>query len=143
MVFEKADDVIDNYLKRENFTLEIGKEPTVIEEKIYIPHRDRFENDSSYYQVLFNTLSVSTQEKLNRKVSKIGSSSYSKEQLINEIAGILCVASVGLADEKCNANSGAYLKEWAKLIQGNNLEEKIWSCVTDAIKSYKCIFNLS
>lgn len=139
-VIAEADAIVTNYTERENFTVKYGTEPTVSFEKkeIIVPDRSRYKNDSDYYQILFNTVSASTAEKLKRYISgRYGSQSYSKEMLTNEIASILLLASCGLITQECQANSGAYLREWARIIQGNDLANKIAFSINEGINAYK------
>lgn len=139
----KAKEVLDSYGEKQNFFYESGNEPAVDFENytITLPVRERYNCDEDFYLVAFDTVSHSTAKELGRETGRYGGQTYSKEMLVNQITAILCLATCGLANNKESLiNSGAYMKEWASLIQGANLEDKVFNAVEKAIKSYNLIF---
>ena len=139
----KAKEVIDSYCQKQNWFIENGKEPDVDFDnyKIIIPKNTNFKCEEDFYLVAFDTISHSTAKTLKREIGKYGGSNYSREMLTNQITSILSLASCNLLNNKESIiNSGSYMKDWVRTIQGNNLQNKILQATEKAIKSYNLIF---
>lgn len=140
---ERAQAFWDNYLALANNGLEVidsnkaAYYPT--KDKIAMPKRELFENDSSFFATLFHEGAHSTGH--HTRLSRIkpedhmsfGSEPYAKEELIAEFASAMACATTGITNVVDNSIS--YIDNWIKvlkndpniLISGASLGEKAFS----------------
>ncbi len=84
---------------------------------IQLPEMDRFDDAEAYYGTLFHECAHSTghQKRLGRKLAGIHSrESYSREELVAEIASCLLCQRCGISREGELKNAAAYCEGWAK-----------------------------
>jgi len=88
-----------------------------------MPHLSQFKSASHYYSTLFHELihSTANSSRLDRDLSgRMGSPSYSFEELVAEIgAAFLCAVS-GIANERTIEDQGAYISHWQEFLQGDS-----------------------
>jgi antirestriction protein ArdC len=95
-----------------------------IDDFIQMPNPDKFESADSYYHTLFHELAHWTghASRLGREgvaqVARFGSATYSREELVAEMASAFVSAKVGITPDF--DNSAAYLKEWIKVLKGDS-----------------------
>lgn len=142
---ELSEKILTNYWEAENITI---KREGLSAEAFYMPAFDtirlpkieQFTSADEYYSTAFHESVHSTgaTNRLNRKVAnKFGSSDYSKEELVAEIgAAYLCNIS-GIATDKSNKNSSAYIQSWVNVLQNDN--KFIISAAAQAEKAVKYI----
>jgi len=90
---------------------------------VVVPKLEAFQNNESYYSVLFHELAHSTGHKsrLNRKEfseNKFGDEDYSKEELTAELTAAFLSATTGI-EQKTLPNSAAYIKGWLKALKND------------------------
>ncbi len=114
-------EVISDYLSREDITLQTTKEPQLppfyspSKDLVNISERSMYKNNDEYYMTLFHELTHSTghPKRLNRfevGSSKFGSEDYSLEELVAEIGANFLSAETGLNPDFLN--SVGYIKHW-------------------------------
>jgi antirestriction protein ArdC len=90
-----------------------------------MPARSRFVDAPHYYSTLFHELVHSTGHKsrLNRTFGDhFGDELYSKEELVAEMGAAFLCAVAGIANERTDRNTTAYIQNWiAKLEEDNRL----------------------
>jgi len=91
-------------------------------DRVRMPQKEDFHGNGEYYSILFHELGHSTghSSRVGRDLSptSFGSESYSKEELVAEIAACFLCSSVGI--EQTFDNSAAYLKGWLKRLKDDN-----------------------
>lgn len=90
---------------------------------VHMPTRNRFVDAPHYYATLFHELMHSTghQTRLDRAFgSTFGDELYSKEELVAEVgSGFLC-AIAGIANERTEQNTTAYIQNWITALKGDS-----------------------
>jgi antirestriction protein ArdC len=111
-----------------------------------MPHRSTFHTPASYYATMFHELAHSTghAKRLARFETAetnhaFGSESYSKEELIAEMASAFLCGMAGIERETL-PNSAAYLKSWIGRLKGD--AKLIVSAASQAQKAADLIANL-
>ena len=142
---EMSEKILTNYWEAENIVVKRGG---LSAESFYVPALDtirlpkieQFISADEYYSTAFHESVHSTgaANRLNRKVSnKFGNDDYSKEELVAEIgAAYLCNIS-GIATDRSNKNSSAYIQGWVNVLQNDN--KFIISAAAQAEKAVKYI----
>ena len=91
-----------------------------------MPPREAFTSEGAYYATLFHELAHSTghRSRLNRDsltgFAQFGDHSYSKEELVAEMAASFLLGESGLAAPELIDNSAAYLASWIKVLKGDS-----------------------
>src|SRR5690606_28213492 len=94
-------------------------------DKVNMPLRGSFKSPEEYFSTLFHELAHSTghQSRLNRRgigeQSWYGSESYSKEELVAELAASFLCAEAGI-ENRTFENSVGYLHGWLQQLKGNS-----------------------
>lgn len=124
----EAEAIIHNYAQRSGVTITHQKG----DEAFYSPSRDsvtlplieQFTNIAEYYSTAFHELAHSTghQSRLNRlkATAYFGSESYSKEELVAEIAAAALINMTGLETKNSFRNSAAYIQSWLSALKKDN-----------------------
>ena len=126
---EAAENVIRNYVNRENIVMDQG----AYNEAYYSPAKDlvhipllcQYENPELYYSVAFHELTHSTShpDRLNRPGFKnigFGSRDYSKEELIAEIGSMQILHGLGMKTDETIRDSVAYINGWLRALKNDN-----------------------
>ena len=93
---------------------------------VAMPPREAFTSEGAYYATLFHELAHSTghRSRLNRDsltgFAQFGDHSYSKEELVAEMAASFLLGESGLAAPELIDNSAAYLASWIKVLKGDS-----------------------
>ena len=94
-------------------------------DSVHMPARSRFVNAPHYYCTLFHELIHSTghEQRLKRTFGeRFGDKDYSREELVAEMGAAFLCAIAGVANERMEQNTTAYLQNWiARLEQDNRL----------------------
>lgn len=118
---DEAETLFQDYLKRESITLENGN----INRAFYNPQSDlinlpkigQYDSADEYYSTAFHEAAHSTghEKRLNRltKTAAFGSATYSKEELVAEIAAAFLCESCGIDTSKTIKNNAAYIRAWS------------------------------
>lgn len=94
------------------------------DDHVQMPPMRSFESAETYYSTLMHELAHSTghQSRLNRKEVtgsiRFGSGTYSKEELVAELASAFCCATVGL-DNSLIDNVASYINCWLKVLKSD------------------------
>lgn len=148
---EEAENILRDYIKRENITLEY----TAGDKAYYSPSRDlihlplmeQFRDASEYYSTAFHEATHSTMKetRCNRmeerkgKLVAFGSDEYSKEELVAEIGSANIMNILGIETKKSFRNSTAYIQSWLQVIK--NDVRFVISASSKAEKAVKYILN--
>lgn len=148
---EKAENILNDYITRENITLE----HTAGDNAYYSPRRDlihlplmeQFRDVSEYYSTAFHEATHSTMKetRCNRmedrkgKLVAFGSNEYSKEELVAEIGSANIMNILGIETTKSFRNSTAYIQNWLEVLK--NDVRFIISASSKAEKAVKYILN--
>ena len=95
-------------------------------DKVQMPVQIEFDNDESYYSVLFHELAHSTgaKKRLNRFSANdsniFGSETYSKEELVAEMTASFLCAETGIGNDLLIENTAAYIKGWSEAIKNGD-----------------------
>lgn len=120
-----AETVFDNYISRENITLQHSDLNhayySPIQDLINLPQINQFKEAEKYYGTAFHESAHSTghSSRLKRidKVSRFGSQSYSKEELVAEMAAAFVCGSIGIDSSALVENTAAYLENWSNVLK--------------------------
>ena len=94
-----------------------------VKDIIGIPDMAFFESSDAYYSTLFHEMAHSTghSSRLNRKevvnTASFGTNDYSKEELVAEFTAYFLCNACGIANERLQENTTAYLQSWIKVLQ--------------------------
>ena len=147
---EYAESIINEYVSREtiNFSNAINSNRAFyapFADKVVVPNKSSFENESEYYSTAFHELTHSTgaKSRLNRdgivKNDGFGNNLYSKEELIAEMGAAMLLHITNLNIPTTLTNNAAYIKGWLKQIKE---EPKILVfAASQAEKAVKYILN--
>lgn len=124
---EKAENIINNYLKRENIEIiESNKAAYNIGvDKIKMPNIDKFDSSDHYYSTFFHEAVHSTgaSKRLNReevvKSDGFGQANYSKEELIAEFGASYLCGITGINNEAVTKNNIAYIQGWLSALKND------------------------
>lgn len=127
---EQAEQIMSDYLNRENITLEQSASdkayysPT--QDLVHLPLMEQFKNQAEYYSTAFHELTHSTGHKtrLDRldaglKSASFGSSEYSKEELVAELGSAYILNSLGIETTHSLRNSAAYIQSWLTVLKSD------------------------
>jgi antirestriction protein ArdC len=114
-----------------------------LSDSIHLPLKDAFHSSEEFYSTQFHELAHSTghQKRLNRPDAfgnDFGSVSYSKEELVAEMASAFLCAHCGI--EKTIQNSSAYIAGWLKAFRGD--KRMVITAASAAHKAYNFILGL-
>ena len=144
-----AENVIRAYVEREKIEVVYGGDSAffrhgpAIPDLIQIPARTQFAAASEYYSTHFHemTHSTGTAARLNRGFgTRFGDHAYSREELVAEFGAALSLARLGMQEERTEANSAAYLANWAKALKGEEGGKMLVKACSEAEKAVKYIF---
>jgi antirestriction protein ArdC len=88
-----------------------------------MPARSRFVDVPHYYSTLFHELVHSTghASRLNRTFGdRFGDELYSKEELVAEMGAAFLCAIAGIANERTDRNTTAYIQNWIAALEEDN-----------------------
>lgn len=144
---EQAEEIINNYITRENISLVYGGDDafyTPAIDKITLPERFKFKkNTAEFYSTAFHEITHSTgaKNRLDRlqKISFFGSQDYSKEELVAEIGACGLLNLLNIETKASFTNSVAYIQSWIKQLKNDN--KLIVSASAKAEKAIKYIIN--
>lgn len=94
-------------------------------DRVEMPERVAFEDETAYYRVLFHELIHSTghRTRLERdgvaNPARFASHEYSEEELVAEMGASILASFAGISNERDEANSAAYLDHWLKKLKQN------------------------
>ncbi|PKL28913.1 MAG: hypothetical protein CVV46_03680 [Spirochaetae bacterium HGW-Spirochaetae-2] len=113
---------------------------------VSIPIKGAFDTPQDYYSTLFHELAHATghEKRLGRfKTEKVNhqfaSRSYSKEELVAEMASCFVLNELGIETEQTESNSLAYLDGWVKTLKGD--ARMIVQASGKAVKAAQFILN--
>jgi antirestriction protein ArdC len=123
-----AESIINEYVSREtiNFSNAINSDRAFyapFADKVVVPNKISFENESEYYSTTFHELTHSTgaKNRLNRdgivKNDGFGNEKYSKEELVAEMGAAMLLHITNLDIPTTLTNNAAYIKGWLKQIK--------------------------
>ena len=146
---EEAEKALNDYINRSgvNFEAVNGSNEafySISNDKIVVPHMIQYTNVNEYYSVIYHEAGHSTGHKsrLDRldKNASFDSQTYSKEELIAEIASCMTLNILGLEIPETFENSIAYIQNWKqKLIDDNKI---ILQSANQAQKAVNMILNI-
>ena len=143
---EQADNVIDDYVKRERVTYvekmcnDAYYSPLL--DMVTVPCKKQYEEVAEFYSTTFHELTHSTghKKRLNRfEVSSFGKEAYSKEELVAEIGSASILNLLGIETSQSFENSAAYISAWLKRLK--NDKRLIVSAAGKAEKAVNLILN--
>ena len=143
---EQADNVIDDYVKRERVTYvekmcnDAYYSPLL--DMVTVPCKKQYEEVAEFYSTTFHELTHSTghKKRLNRfEVSSFGKEAYSKEELVAEIGSASILNLLGIETSQSFENSAAYISAWLKKLK--NDKRLIVSAAGKAEKAVNLILN--
>lgn len=122
-----AQSLVDGYLERASIRLKHGGDRAFYSpslDYIQMPMQAAFDVPDAYYSTLFHECGHSTghRSRLDRKFAPdqvFGSVDYSKEELVAEFAAAYLCASVGISNERVEANHAAYIQGWLKALKND------------------------
>lgn len=144
---EQAENIISNYLERENIKLIFGGDSAFYSphsDYINLPNKYQFgKNTAEYYSTAFHEITHSTgaKNRLARLNSNafFGNEEYSKEELVAEIGASAMLNILDIETKSSFNNSVAYIQSWIKALKNDN--KLIVSASTKAEQAVKYIFN--
>jgi antirestriction protein ArdC len=92
-------------------------------DSIHMPARSRFIDAPHYYGTLFHELVHSTghESRLHRIFGdRFGDELYSKEELVAEMGAAFLCAIAGIANERTDRNTAAYIQNWISALEEDN-----------------------
>jgi len=92
-------------------------------DSVHMPARCRFVDAPHYYSTMFHELVHSTghETRLNRTFGDhFGDELYSKEELVAEMGAAFLCAIAGIANERTDRNTTAYIQNWIAKLEANN-----------------------
>ena len=95
-----------------------------LEDRIFMPLRESFENPEEYYSTLFHEMTHSTghRRRLGRKtlvdLCPFGSTNYSKEELVAEMGAAMLCGESGIENRTID-NSASYIASWLSKLRGD------------------------
>lgn len=123
---EKAQKVLDTYLKEEGICLEHQEGDKACYypawDRITLPSISEFKTAEAYYSTAFHEAIHSTGAKgrLNRQLSSVLKlHDYSKEELIAEMGSAMLMGACGIRTLSTELNSAAYMRSWIKTLENN------------------------
>lgn len=124
---EKAEEIILNYIEREQIQLCYGGDRAYYQpstDKIQLPPKNAFNgNASEFYSTAFHEIVHSTgaQNRLDRlsKTAYFGSTEYSQEELVAEIGACGLLSMLNLETQSSFKNNSAYIQSWLKVLQND------------------------
>jgi antirestriction protein ArdC len=145
---QTADEIADDYLKREGVTLKLRKGNRAYyrpqTDTVTLPLPEQFQNNAEYYSTLFHELTHSTghPKRLNRleKKAAFGDNEYSAEELVAEIGSASIMATLGIENDGTFRNNVAYIQNWLKALK--NDKKLIVTASAKAEKAIKLILNI-
>lgn len=125
---EQAEQIINEYISREtiDFSNAINSNRAFyapFADKVVVPNKSSFENESEYYSTTFHELTHSTgaKKRLNRdgitKNDGFGNEKYSKEELVAEMGAAMLLHITNLSIPTTFTNNVAYIQGWLKQIK--------------------------
>lgn len=143
-VLPEAETVAGDYLNRESIKVTLGN-PAYwpMKDQITMPLMSKFDSSNEYYSTLFHEIAHSTgaEKRLNRNngvMNSFGDQTYSKEELVAEIAACFLSANSGI-DYKID-NSVAYLQSWLRALK--NDKTMVVSAASEAQKATDYVLGL-
>lgn len=149
---EKAENVLNDYWKREQITVEHIKGDKAfyspIRDYIQLPLFEQFKDANEYYSTAFHESVHSTikESRCNRteerktKLVAFGSEEYSKEELVAELGSANLMNIIGIETKKSFRNSSAYIQNWLSVLR--NDVKFIVSASSKAEKAVNYILNI-
>jgi antirestriction protein ArdC len=120
-------------------------------DSVHMPLRSRFVNAPHYYCTLFHELVHSTghESRLARTFGeRFGDTDYSREELVAEMGAAFLCAMGGVACERMEQNTCAYLQGWIEKLERDNrlifqaaakaqsaVDWMIWDTASEAVKT--------
>jgi antirestriction protein ArdC len=92
-------------------------------DSVHMPAHSRFVDAPHYYSTLFHELVHSTghESRLHRIFGdSFGDELYSKEELVAEMGAAFLCAIAGIANERTNRNTTAYIQNWITTLEEDN-----------------------
>jgi antirestriction protein ArdC len=89
-------------------------------DSVHMPARSRFVDTPHYYSTLFHELIHSTghESRLHRTFGgRFGDELYSKEELVAEMGAAFLCAIAGIASERTDRNTTAYIQNWIEKLE--------------------------
>lgn len=141
----EANEIINNYIKKTGVTIvhQKGDEAYYSPAKdcVTLPLVEQFTSMAEYYSTAFHECSHSTGHKSRldrlRATAHFGSESYSKEELVAEIAAAALMNYTGLETKGTFRNSAAYIQNWLTALR--NDKKLIVSASGAAAKAFEYI----
>jgi antirestriction protein ArdC len=90
---------------------------------VHMPLRSRFVDAAHYYSTLFHELVHSTghESRLSRTFGeRFGDDLYSKEELVAETGAAFLCAFAGIASDRTERNTTAYIQNWIQKLEADN-----------------------
>ena len=146
---EKAENVLQDYWKREHITVEHTASNDAyyspLRDIIHLPLMEQFTSSNEYYSTAFHETVHSTMKasrcdrESNNRIVAFGSSDYSKEELVAEIGSAQLMNVIGIETPKTFKNSSAYIQNWLSVLRNDT--HFIISASSKAEKAVNYILN--
>lgn len=106
---------------------------------IYLPEKEAFSSESTYYSTILHELSHWTSPRLNREVGPFGSMIHAKEELRAQISSVMFSAELGLGESVDGHR--AYVQSWIKALKDDPRE--LFRAAADAEKIFAYVMGIS
>lgn len=123
---EEAEKVIKDYVNRSGITFNATETNnayySLAQDSVVIPARHQYQNSEEYYATAFHELAHSTgaEKRLNRlEKGTFASESYSREELVAELASAFLMNICGLDSAATFENSEAYIAGWLSALRND------------------------
>jgi antirestriction protein ArdC len=122
---EAAESLAEGFPNPPSFELSDRAWYSSSQDRVGLPSKALFNSPAEYYSTLFHELAHATghAKRLKRdgfgKPAQFGSDSYSKEELVAEMASAFLCGLSGI-DRETVPNSAAYLKTWIERLKADN-----------------------
>lgn len=125
---EAAEDLINNYVCRENICLKNSSPSSqafynMTKDEIVVPQKSQFNSIEAYYNTVFHEMAHSTghSSRLNRPLKGYiaDKDSYSKEELIAELTAASLCCAMGIDTGATMQDNLSYIQGWLNVLQND------------------------
>ena len=115
-------------------------------DKVVVPKKEQFEDESVYYSTVFHELGHSTghASRLGRikadEVAAFGGDDYSREELVAELTSCAVLANTGVETSNSFRRNTAYIQKWVEALKADN-KMIVWA-TSRAEKAYNMIMGI-
>lgn len=115
-------------------------------DKVVVPRKEQFSDESLYYSTVFHELGHSTghESRLGRiksdEIAAYGADDYSREELVAELTSCAVLANTGVETGHSFRQSTAYIQKWVEALKADN-KMIVWAS-SRAEKAYNLIMGI-